>query len=477
MAAFPDRVNLVFGNTFALARVSDEKPLAGVEVGLLKENKNWKRANYRWILQRIPGTSNTFLIRNDNHPNKALVATDPVLLQKKNAEVVLQRFLLETVKGSPDQEEEYYFHIKTTGGKYVVIAEALDRSGQRVVSLTPKPPAKPWRYSNAVKKSSSIFTPQGALGAVAGLTEKAAGSAGSAARSVGSTMNSTLDSTAKSASHAKGKIGQALKAPMRLMKRHDTDGGEPGSDAEDFGMHLTLFKGDAAAAFAALAAKDTANLSQVIPPLSAVMAEKMELGTVPISDKNSEANIDDIFNVLYAQSSHFVNDYQGLQGCSDIVWSAPQVPPEAPFGGLGTLKCRLSVPVLGKKPFAETLRIAMCMEGGQKTLVCQSHGVIDGGMIVGQISNDTVYYFKEAEGEGVLTMSVVIKTPDGRAQQQAIDGAKKAMENFRLSALKHLNNYHCGDSGKTGASRSRSRLLQAPSWLGCFSWLPCIAAR
>mmetsp|Transcript_38652 Transcript_38652/g.70350 ORF Transcript_38652/g.70350 Transcript_38652/m.70350 type:complete len:471 (+) Transcript_38652:135-1547(+) len=460
----PDRVNLVYGNAYALMRVSDDKPLVGVEVAALQEKKTWLKANYRWILQRILGT-NTYLIRNDNHPNKALVATDPVMLHRKNAEVVLQRFFLETVKGGIDQDV-FMFNIKTTSGKYMVISDTADRSGQRGAVLTSKVPSKSWTYADAVRKANPIFNRQKAMGAVTQLADTAASSAGSAARTFGSTLDAGAKTVGSGVDNAKGKLNWAMKAPLRLLRKGD---GEGGSDAEDFGVHLELYKGDASAAFATLAAKDTTNWSQVLPPLSVIFSDKMDLGTVPISSAKCEATVDDVFNILFGPNSRFMHEYQGSQGCSDVVWTAPQVAPEAPFGGLASLKCRLSVPVLGKRPYSETMRIAMCMEGGQKTLVCQAHGVIDGGLI-GQIQSDNVYYFKEADGEPVLTMSVILKTPDARShQQQAIDGAKKAMENFRTTAMKQLDSYRVSATASCDSTATEQLALKSKGTSGCWS--------
>mmetsp|Transcript_14773 Transcript_14773/g.33600 ORF Transcript_14773/g.33600 Transcript_14773/m.33600 type:complete len:477 (-) Transcript_14773:54-1484(-) len=466
----PDRVNLVYGNAYALMRASDDKPLVGVEVATLQVKNTWLKCNYRWILQRILGT-NTYLIRNDNHPNKALVATDPVMLHRKNAEVILQRFFLETVKGGIDQDV-FTFNIKTTSGKYMVISETVDRSGQHMAMLTSKVPSKTWTYSDAVRKASSIFNRQKAMGAVTQsmgavtqLADTAASSAGSAARSAQSTLNAGAKTVGTGVDYGKSQLHWALKTPMRLMRRGDGDGS---NEAEDFGVHLELYKGDASAAFAALAAKDQNNLSQVMPPLSTIFSDRMDLGTVPISSRSCEATIDDIFNILFGPSSRFMHEYQASQGCSDVVWSAPQVTPEAPFGGLGSLKCRLSVPVLGKRAYSETMRTAMCMEGGQKTLVCQLHGVIDGGLI-GQIPSDAVYHFKEADGEPVLTMNVVIKTPESRAQQQAIDGSKKAMENFRTNAMKQLDAYRVSASASCDSGATELSALKPRGSSGCWS--------
>lgn len=203
---------------------------------------------------------------------------------------------------------------------------------------------------------------------------------------------------------------------------------------------IRLYNGEAADAFEAL--PDPSGHASALTPLHELLGDKVDIGEAVCTPPGCEMDLEAFFEAVYGRASNFMVKYQTTRKARDVAWTAPHLTPANPFGAFARLKCKMSLPVLGEKPFDETLRLAYCLHRDRPSLVVQSLGVIAGGMFAGTIRTETFYTFwREQPEAGPIWVKVISKTPEGRFTSKAIEGSQQAFEDFRATCMSALKTY------------------------------------
>ncbi|CAK0856811.1 unnamed protein product [Prorocentrum cordatum] len=95
-----------------------------------------------------------------------------------------------------------------------------------------------------------------------------------------------------------------------------------------------------------------------------------------------------------------------------------------PGCGTARARCLASIPVLGKRTYQETLRIALCRDGGVSTLAIQVAGTLKVGFPVGDFLTETLHLFTQAGDDCPVQLQSWGMAQPGAQQRKALDGMK-----------------------------------------------------
>jgi len=201
---------------------------------------------------------------------------------------------------------------------------------------------------------------------------------------------------------------------------------------------LALFDGDLAQVFDAMPdeGKDLGGFT----PLRELMSNSVEIcedATLAPSD-NGDFIVDDVFGVFFGKKSAFVARYQERRKAEDVRYCPPEPHVDTPWFAGAELRCIVPIPVLGKKPYHERQRFALCCESGRRTLVFQTIGVIQAGRMYGNIRSEMLFLFTSPEAGGPVRLKVIGLKPGGIFVRNAVDGMHEAFEDFRAAGLEVL---------------------------------------
>jgi len=101
-----------------------------------------------------------------------------------------------------------------------------------------------------------------------------------------------------------------------------------------------------------------------------------------------------------------------------------------PGCGITRAKCLASIPVLGKRTYQETLRIALCRDGTVSTLAIQVAGTLKIGFPVGDFLTETLHLFTQAGECGPVLLQSWGMAQPGAQQRRALDGMKAKQREY-----------------------------------------------
>lgn len=220
--------------------------------------------------------------------------------------------------------------------------------------------------------------------------------------------------------------------------------GRANSELHDDGG-FRVFSGDVSLAFHHL--HDPEGLSRQIISMSDLMADHIMLGEVDVMPEGRCFKISAVLWELFSSGSNFMNRYQTRRNAEGLAWFPPAFTEQCPFGGVCSLRCRIPMPVIGRKLYTETARVALCHQDGVVTLAYQISGRISVGMLVGEVRTDTLYFFTKPAGNS-LKLKCLIKSPPGFFGAKGVEGARQALTDFSDTVREFLgelpeNKKHC----------------------------------
>lgn len=374
--AFPSRVNLVFGETWCLAKLGSGVCAAEVvSVEVLMKRRAWKHADFRWLLGEADSRSNDYLIRTDHHPQRALRGGIPVML--------------DDVKfGRNDTNHLWYFEYEC-GGFYIRSSLShmylqVDASG-KLVFETGRPELL-WRWHDATKKYKRF------LNRPRGKTE--------------------MPAVFKSASLATA----VPDADYDSTEEYEQD-------------KLETFSGSPTACFDALV--DNWSLQEnPFMPLSQLLEKHVELH----DDSRlfpQGVTIHDVFPTLFGASSDLFRRFHERRSDRDLNFQPPQplVSTGAPWGAVAKLTCKVPLPVLGLCAYKEVSRFVLCSQGEKTTLAVQIMGIASAGRF-GEFPSEMVYLFSQINANSPIRTQVMAPAPSGTFAGRALDGYRKSAADF-----------------------------------------------
>jgi len=176
-----------------------------------------------------------------------------------------------------------------------------------------------------------------------------------------------------------------------------------------------------------------------------------------------------VLEILYGPSNYFRQD---LAEAEDAVLSPLKLVEGSPWCGWASVKQSCHVPVLGKRPYDEELRIALCRtdEDGVQ-LAVQMACTLKIGLHVGDFKTEVLHIFSQrTEDDPVRLRSFGIAQP-GRAQQRALDGMYEARAKYvrkaRVAireALQKLLKLHAEEVKPEGSEWREEAVSAAPSF-------------
>ncbi|CAK0838496.1 unnamed protein product, partial [Prorocentrum cordatum] len=97
---------------------------------------------------------------------------------------------------------------------------------------------------------------------------------------------------------------------------------------------------------------------------------------------------------------------------------------EQPGCGIAGAKCVASIPVLGKRTYQESLRVALCRDGAVSTLAIQVAGTLKIGFPVGDFLTETLHLFTQAGDAAPVCLQSWGMAQPGAQQRKALDGMR-----------------------------------------------------
>lgn len=500
---FPARVNIVFGNRWALANRSRADAVVEiVPVSELQHEKNYrKNGDYRWQIDD-DAAARGYLLRSDHHPKRALRGGIPLTLETKSNYSLNQRweFLFPTSsKVSPDAP----FHVRSAiSGMFLTVDEAT-----RTATLQRASPEQCWRLHDATGKamralfklSSRVLGEDSPTGLPPKLCELPP--LPTELPQLEPNQIANLCTVHPMEGFARGtelwrtaatKMNMALVGGVVDARSHSKLPGMcsqcTGSDTCHncclCGLRLHCFDGELSAAFAshgqtqtgrARATEDGADVD--FTPVDLLLGNHVLLcDSADVTPPGCCLLVEEILPALFGPDSCFMAKYQEARRGQDVVWVPAQSRAETPWLATAKLSCRVPVPVLGQRPYEEWQRFALCcgrsaradgatgraavqvqvplrseVAATTRTLAVHQVGRIQAGRF-GEFRSESLYLFSQPRTEAggavpPIRLQALALAPSGPFAGRALEGYHKALSDFRAVAAPVLAQW----AGATGA--------------------------
>jgi len=390
-SSLPHRVNIIYGGRFALVKTGrGDCPVDMLEVTALFQTASMRRStSAKWHLKVQEDALDEHrrpllcLIRNDRHPQRSLRAGEPIMVDdcKWTSE---HCWLLEYENRSTGSDETVGppFHIcNLATRRYLAVDEAIGKAVMQNFR-----PSVTWELLDAGAQCTATTTAAATAAAAAAAADSSSvAPAGQsfAALSSSSISDPVADSCGLKQLH--GPMAQALSVYTH------TQGGRAFTVLEEF-------------------VRDGRPLGEELT----------------LAEPNSM--LPGIWEVLYGPNNYFRRD---LAEAEDAELSPIALVEGSPWCGWASVKQTCHVAVLGKRPYEEELRVALCRTNDEGVkLAVQMACSLKIGLHVGDFKTEVLHIFSQrAKGDPVRLRSFGIAQP-GRQQQRALDGMREGRAKY-----------------------------------------------
>jgi len=384
-SSLPHRINLIYGGRFALVKTGrGDCPVDVVEVMALFCTPHVRRgSSATWYLKAASGALDEHkrpllcFIRNDRHPQRSLRAGEPIMADdcKWTAD---HRWLLEYEDPSKASDEAAGapFHIcSLSTRRYLAVDEATGKPMMQNFR-----PNMPWEMLDA-------------------------------GASCGAAPYSISDSSLLS----EGMMEETASAGRTTV----TGSYPPGSGSAETVAETCGLKELHGPMLQALSVHTHTQGGRAFTQLDKFLRDGRPLGE-ELTLTEPSTMLQGVLEILYGPGNYFRRD---LAEADDAVLSPVKLVEGSPWCGWASVKQTCHVPVLGKRPYEEEFRIALCRtnEDGVQ-LAVQMACTLKIGLHMGDFNTEVLHIISQrTKDDPVRLRSFGIAQP-GRAQQRALDG-------------------------------------------------------